>query len=316
MQRKYFWIVGLWVIQGAFAQEEAPAKISGILQANSGFNTTLVFPGPIKQGVCGSENFRFIYDAEHSGQIGLLKASSGSDSNLLVVTEAGNLYSFIVKYAENIEVNQINHFIQKDRAIGNLSSNIVDGTQDLEKENSGLDIANQSKTIATYDKPLRETPKPTGLSDGDRYFSAVCAELTAQKPYFIRYLVSSHNMALHVNRITYDKDVLYVTFRLENNSAIGYEVDFVAFFIGMRKLASKSATQPLRLEPMYTCNIPKSVEGHTTTTFVYGFKKFSIASPKALVVELNERGGERNLQLKILAKDLNNAQNHTFVTTK
>lgn len=316
MQRQYFWIVWLWIIQAALAQGAVSTKLSGILHANGGFNTTLVFPESIKQGVCGSENFRFIFDSEHSGQIGLLKASSGSDSNLLVVTEAGNLYSFIVKYAENIEFDQINHFIQKDRAIGNLSSNIADDTQDIENEKPAQDISSQSKTVVAYDKPMQKGSKPTELRDRDPYFSAVCAELTAQKPYFIRHSASIHNITLHVNRITYDKGVLYVTFRLENNSAIGYEIDFIDFFISMKKPTGKSATQPLRLEPLYICSSPKSVEGHTTATFVYGFKKFSLMAPKALLVELNERGGERNLRLKILAKDLNSAHNHVFVTTK
>ena len=87
------------------------------IYANEKMTTALFFPSNIKQGITGSENFVFTYNREKEGNLGLLKAVSSENSNLLVITTDGKVYSYILKYSETIE--NPNRFIDFNESIGN-----------------------------------------------------------------------------------------------------------------------------------------------------------------------------------------------------
>ena len=69
-----------------------------ILECTGNKNTTLIFSNPIKNAIVGSDNFMFAFNKDNYGKIGILKGSPGEESNLLVITENGNIFSFTVRY--------------------------------------------------------------------------------------------------------------------------------------------------------------------------------------------------------------------------
>lgn len=301
MQKHFFWVVLLLTLQKPLAQQAPTDQISGTLLANANLSTTVVFPTAIKQAVCGSENFRFAYDAASNSNVGLLKGTPGSDSNLLVITSDDILYSFVIQYANAIEVAQLNHFITKDKAIGSLS-----------KAAAGVDPTSEKATTVNY-PPLKQDALNSGEAEGiSTSARGFCAKLIASEPYFMRYLAFKNNLVLRLNHINYHENELYLTLRIENNSAIDYQVNFMDFFIAIRKPSKKSSVQPLPLKPLYSYNVPKTIPRYATATFVYVFKKVAMDRSKTLVVELSEREGDRNVRLTIPANDINRAKTQTF----
>src|SRR5699024_6936594 len=86
------------------------------LYANNSKNVALFFPSPIRQAYTGSSNFVFTYNREKKQYFGLLQATPEKQSNLLVVTDDGAVYSFILEYSDSLP--KLNYFISKERSIG------------------------------------------------------------------------------------------------------------------------------------------------------------------------------------------------------
>ena len=72
------------------------------IYANDEKNVALFFPDPIRQGITGSDNFVFTYNREKQQYFGLLQAKPGKESNLLVINQNGSIFSYIVRYKEQL----------------------------------------------------------------------------------------------------------------------------------------------------------------------------------------------------------------------
>src|SRR5258708_28585661 len=121
-----------------------------IIYANMNKNVSLFFDNPIKKGIVGNSHFKFGYNEEKPSNIGLLKASLGEESNLLVITENGTIYSFIIRYQKDIEV--LNYFITKNMAVGN---------------------ENETLTRSQYPKHVSEKSEKEQLHSNSKYKEAV-----------------------------------------------------------------------------------------------------------------------------------------------
>ena len=95
------------------------------IYANSTMTMALFFPSDIKQGITGSDNFVFTYNREKEQNLGLLKAVEGINSNLLVITTDGKVYSYILKYSEHID--NPNRFINSNESIGDAKQILKKG---------------------------------------------------------------------------------------------------------------------------------------------------------------------------------------------
>src|SRR5690606_19915714 len=107
--------IGLWMV----------VLFCGVLQAQKPLDTiyandknivALFFPEPVVQGITGASHFVFSYNREKQQYFGLLQAQRGEESNLLVVTDGGAVYSYILKYADTL--SKLNYFISPEERIG------------------------------------------------------------------------------------------------------------------------------------------------------------------------------------------------------
>lgn len=82
-----FSLIFLLGAQFIFAQDlKSDPQALDTIYANDQKNVALFFPDPIRQGITGSENFVFTYNREHQQHLGLLQATPGNESNLLVIS--------------------------------------------------------------------------------------------------------------------------------------------------------------------------------------------------------------------------------------
>ena len=108
-------LLGLLIIMATAKAQNG--KVIDTIYANEQMTVSLFFPDPIRQGVTGSSNYAFSFNREKAQYFGLLQATPGKESNLLVVTQDGGVYSYLLRYSQKLE--KLNYFIAGSESIGN-----------------------------------------------------------------------------------------------------------------------------------------------------------------------------------------------------
>lgn len=101
-------------------------------------------------------------------------------------------------------------------------------------------------------------------------------------------------------------DITYVVLSLENKSGVSFEANDVTFVVESRKKGKRTIEFKSNLQP-------KSRYGNLTTApgeygkIVYSFDKLSLSSDRVLKAYLYEQNGQRNIEITIMAQDINQA---------
>lgn len=101
-------------------------------------------------------------------------------------------------------------------------------------------------------------------------------------------------------------DITYVVLSLENKSGVSFEANEVTFVVESRKKGKRTIEFKSNLQP-------KNRYGNLTTApgeygkMVYSFDKLSLSSDRVLKAYLYEQNGQRNIEITIMAQDVNQA---------
>lgn len=267
----------LIVLVSAFAKGQT-TQVLDTIYANDTKNVALFFPEPIRQGITGSDNFVFTYNREKEQYFGLLQAKPGKESNLLVVNRNGSIFSYIVRYKK--ELSKLNYFIPLSNSIGNEKPIVTDSV-----------LAESSEEL---------------VDNSTYYYQKFCSYLLNRKQRIGRIKKRNEGVILTVENIVFDKDELYFVIHIENNSTLDYDLNFLNLSIETRQKGKRKSLQRLYQEPIYRHNLPSKIKENETTRFVYVLPKFSLSDDRRAILELNEKDGERNIELKISHRYINN----------
>ncbi len=270
-------LISTFLCGTAFAKAQTPIILDTIY-ANDQKNVALFFPEPIRQGITGSDNFVFTYNREKEQYFGLLQAKPGKESNLLVVNRNGSVFSYIVKYKNQLD--RLNYFVPKSKSIGNEKPIVADSTKvDVFKKELGNEVY---------------------------YYQKFCSYLIDRKQRIGRIKKRNEGIVLSIENIVFDKEELYFVIQIENKSTLDYDLNFLKFSVETRQKGKKKSLQRLYQEPIFKYNLPTKVVENETVKLVYVLPKFSINNDRRAVLEINEKNGERNLKLKISHRFINN----------
>lgn len=86
------------------------------IHANENQVVAMFFPSPIRQAVVGNDAFSFSYNTTNPQHLGLLQATSGQPSNLLVITIDGQIYSYHIIYNKSLSI--LTYFIPIEDSVG------------------------------------------------------------------------------------------------------------------------------------------------------------------------------------------------------
>lgn len=248
------------------------------IYANDTKNVALFFPEPIRQGVTGSENFVFTFNREKEQYFGLLQATPGKDSNLLVINRNGSIFSYIIRYKS--ELSKLNYFIPMSSSIGNETPKATDSIPIVsEATKIGANVAANQKLI---DYLLKRMPRRGKTKKRQQ------------------------NIVLGVEDLIYDRDKLYFVIRIDNRSTLDYDVNFLNLSVETRQKGKRKSLQRLYHKPILTKNLPSKIFKNESVRLVFVFPKFSLSSDRRAVLELNEKDGERHVELGISHKLINN----------
>lgn len=254
------------------------SQILDTIYANDIKNVTLFFPGPIRHGITGSENFVFTYNREREQYFGLLQAKPGKESNLLVINSDGSVFSYIVSYSTSL--SRLNYFIPKSSSIGNEKPRIKDSIQFASEE--------------------------TKINNKDFYYQKFCSYILEKKQQIGSIKKEVKDLVLSVENIVFDSDELYFVIQIKNNSTLDYDVNFLNLSTVTRQKGKKRSLQKLYHEPLFRHHMPSRISKNETVRLVYVVPKFSLSNQRRAVLELNEKDGERHIALQVSHRHTNN----------
>lgn len=273
------------------------------IYSTSNKNTSLFFPDAIKSGIVGSSNFKFGYNKETPSKIGMLKSTPGEESNLLVITTNGNIYSFIIKHQSTIEL--LNYFVKDSMSIGNENGERIINT--IKSVNKGeikpVDKATEPKIIKSI--TVNDFQEKND-SDTTNIYSSKCVLEMKKHTFYNRIYGTKDKVFVRLKNITYIDNDLYFDLIIENNSTLDYDLNYLNFYTVSKNKKRNAVSQMIPYTAKYVHNLPSRVSALSSQEVVFVYSKFSLNENKLLLIELSEDNGERNVFLEIPNTFINN----------
>lgn len=221
--------------------------------------TLLIFPATVQSADRGEA---YVLAEKVKGVDNILKVKAArpvfEPSNLHVVTTDGNVYNFTISYAEQPSAETI----------------------DLRKQPPFAPAI--FKGVALNSKELE-----------------ICAgNVAGSYPFLGGVRYHKHGIALVLDGIYIQNDVLFFRYNLKNSTAIRYEAGSLRFYIRDKDKTKRTAEQDKEIEPVYV-KYSGTAENDNGETIVVAFPKFTIAENKNFVTELMEQDGDRNPSCKL-----------------
>ena len=238
----------------------------------------VIFPSPIKYVDLGSTNL-IAGKADGAENVIRVKAASKhfrNETNMSVITEDGNFYTFNVKYAdEPVKLSvEMADFLHDGEAVN--------------RPNNALDIYLQELGC---ESPLLVKLIMQSIYKNDRRE----IKHIGCKRFGVQYLLKG---------IYVHNDLLYFHLQLKNSSNVPFNVDYLTFKITDKKVAKRTAIQEQVVWPVRAYNNVQVIGGKRTERMVFTLPKFTLADDKQLVVELHEQQGGRHQTFTVENADL------------
>ena len=111
---------------------------------------------------------------------------------------------------------------------------------------------------------------------------------------------------MSVENIVFHKEVLYFILQIKNTSSLNYDLNFLKLSVETRQKGKKKSLQRLNQNPVFKHHLHSKITENETARFVYVMPKISLSNDRQVVLELNEKHGEHNIELKISHIFINN----------
>lgn len=273
-------IVILLLSSSAFAQ-------SGTLEtifANESNNVALFFPSPVRQGIVGAENFTFSFNENTAQHFGLLKGLPGKSSNLLVLTMNGQVYSYLLKYKQ--ELSKLNYFIDSEESIGNETP-----------------IPENEAPILTAKKEIQHELVIDSLAGRHAYLEKLSAHYLRGARRKLKRK-RRKGLVLEVKDLIYYKNDVFMVFEVENKSRIDFQLNYLNVYVSQGNSKRNASYQKLLKEPVYSFAVPKLVKAKEKNKFLYVFSKFTLGGNEKIEVEMREEQGSRGLMMVLKKRNI------------
>lgn len=264
MKNYIIYMLALVFSNMTFAQQKLDT-----IYANDKKNVALFFPKPIHQGITGKDNFVFTYNKEKQQYFGLLQATPGTESNLLSITNDGQVYAYILKYADTLP--KLNYFVAKKESIGNEKPKELKPKILSKPSKQNENRITYFKRFSDYLLKSRSEPMATKRKKG---------------------------IKLRLQKMVYNASEVYVVIEVKNNSGIDFEIDYLNIYRVNGNNKRKASYQRLLQDGIYKHKMPCSIKDGKSWRFVYVVPKFVLEDNEKLMLELKELKGSRKVVLE------------------
>ena len=242
----------------------------------------VIFPAPVRYVDLGSPNL-IAGKADGAENVIRVKATTRhfrQETNMSVITEDGNFYTFNVKYADeplllNVEMCD---FIHDGESVNRPNNAMEIYLTELDNESPRM--------VRLIMKSVHENDKRRIRHIGSKRFG-------------VQFLLKG--MYTH-------SDLLYFHTQVKNTSHVPFDVDFITFKIVDKKVVKRTAMQEQVIYPLRAYNYVTRVNGRDSECTVFALPKFTIPDDKKLVVEMLEKQGGRHQRFEVVNEDLVRAE--------
>ena len=242
----------------------------------------IIFPAPVKYVDLGNTN---LVAGKADGAENVLRVKAAvrnftEETNMSVITEDGDFFSFNVKYVDeplllNIEMCD---FIHDGEAVNRPNNAMEIYLTELDNESPRL---------------VRLIMKSVYRDDKRRIRHIGCKRFGVQ---FLLKGLYTHG------------DLLYFHTEVKNGTHVPFDVDFVSFKIVDKKIMKRTAMQEQAVYPLRAYHYITRVDGKKKERSVFALPKFTLPDDKKLVVELAEKQGGRHQEFEVASEDLVRAE--------
>ncbi len=240
-------------------------RVMDTLYVNEFKNVALFFPSPIERAITGHEGFVFSYDRERAGYLGLLQGCEGPDSNLLVITNDGLVYAYILAYAK--ELPWLNHFVQVGEHLG-------------------------SERPVPDKVPMAKTSEKDSLlaTEMAQRFLGTASNTLARK--------RKKGLLFELEAMEYVGNEVYLVCRLKNRSGIDFEIGYLDVLLANGSKKRRASQQEISLEVKQHIGLPGTLAHGAEVRFVLVLPKFVPGDNERLRLVLREKHGNRVLAVE------------------
>ena len=242
----------------------------------------VIFPAPVRYVDLGSPNL-IAGKADGAENVIRVKATTRhfrQETNMSVITEDGNFYTFNVKYADEplLLTVEMCDFIHDGESVNRPNNAMEIYLTELDNESPRL--------VWLIMKSVHENDKRRIRHIGSKRFG-------------VQFLLKG--MYTH-------SDLLYFHTQVKNTSHVPFDVDFITFKIVDKKVVKRTAMQEQVIYPLRAYNYVTRVNGRDSECTVFALPKFTIPDDKKLVVEMFEKQGGRHQRFEVVNEDLVRAE--------
>lgn len=246
------------------------------------FKTThIIFDSPIKYFDAGSD--RIICD-KVEGVENVLKVKAAQmgvfETNVTVITFNGGYYSFLVSYNE---------------MPNKLNLNMCAGL------NESFDYSNfkQAEKIIFSDTYYTESEMIS--------FAKKMIDLSKIKKKSIHHIADKvGNVTFKLANIGVKEGNIIFCITMKNTSPLDYDLDYMKFYVRDKTKRKKMVSQEIEVKPNFAYVERNGLSNETKLgvsggefNFVFMIPKFSMADDKNLEIDIVEKDGSRNLNLRV-----------------
>ncbi len=254
--------------QEATFQTDTRSRIEPLkLNISSQKTTNLIFPYAIKSVDRGSAD---VLVQKAKGVENVLQVKSARDTfqetNLSVIAGDGLLYSFVLNYANQPTVLNLELV---NKPMGYQPIAIFSQEQD-----------NQRRMLTVSEFVSAKLSTISGPSD------------------------RKSDVGMWLSGLFIRDNVMYYQIELENKSNVCYDIDQLRFFIRDKKKSKRTASQELEQVPLSIHGNVTVIHEQSIQVLVVALSKFTIPDKKELIVQLMEKNGGRHLSFKVKNKHI------------
>ena len=218
--------------------------------------------------------------------------------NLIIRLEDNSIYSFIVKYEDNID--EFLYFIKKEQSQQALKSNIS-SLNSLTDNKSSQNLTSKNKGEKKIEKI--DVGNLTSISEKANYIANTDGYIKS------RNLDSNKGIYSYLRGVYVDTDKLYFFYEIENKTNINYDVDNYIFITEPRKKKGDALeANEMEFSPVHVSDDFKTIPANSGKKVVFVFDKFTINQSKFLKFMVNEKNGERTLNNTIIGENIASAK--------
>lgn len=268
---------------------EVKAILTKKILANTNYTTHLVFPFDVKYFDVGDSDFVALKSSEGAStqpknvlKLKILDVkeniSAEKKTNVTIFTANNLCYNIIVSYSAKLDTLIY--------VLPTASSGVSSGTTGITQENKqeqvveeGTDSLFQYKENCLRLLPIYKSSKPR--------LGSIYKDLG----FFIKAINLSDNK-------------YYVVLQINNRSKIDYEISSIKLSIKNKVKSKKIGISSYPIPIRYTYKKIDRVKVKTKEDEIIIFDKIVIDDDKVLLIEMNEKNGERILSIEVTPKDL------------